>query len=55
MPEVSDKDGNIRKDRQILPLPDEDTERAIYEITEKILREYGYERYEISNYAKSGI
>ena len=39
MPEVSDKDGNIRKDRQILPLPDEDTERAIYEITEKILRE----------------
>ena len=54
MPEVSDKDGNIRKDRQILPLPDEDTERAIYEITEKILREYGYERYEISNYAKPG-
>ena len=55
MPEVSDKDGNIRKDRQILPLPDEDTERAIYEITEKILREYGYERYEISNYAKPGF
>ena len=54
LPEVSDKDGNIRKDRQILPLPDEDTERAIYEITEKILREYGYERYEISNYAKPG-
>lgn len=54
MPEVSDKDDNIRKDRQILPLPDEDTERAIYEITEKILREYGYERYEISNYAKPG-
>ena len=44
----------VRKDRQILPLPDEDTERAIYEITEKILREYGYERYEISNYAKPG-
>ena len=41
MPEVSDKDGNIRKDRQILPLPDEDTERAIYEITEKIFGNTG--------------
>ena len=41
MPEVSDKDGNIRKDRQILPLPDEDTERAIYEITERSFRNTG--------------
>ena len=36
------------------PLPDEDTEREIYKTTEKILSEYGYHRYEISNYAKAG-
>ena len=35
-------------------LPDEDTERKIYEETERILDEYGYKRYEISNYAKEG-
>lgn len=37
-----------------LLLPDEDTERAIYKETEKVLRQYGYNRYEISNYAKDG-
>lgn len=37
-----------------LPLPDEDTEREIYKITEQILNRYGYHRYEISNYAKEG-
>lgn len=36
-----------------LILPDEETERALYQMTRQILREYGYERYEISNYAKS--
>lgn len=36
------------------PLPDEDEERAIYQMTKEILREYGYHRYEISNYAKEG-
>lgn len=36
------------------PLPDEDTEREIYRMTERILKEYGYHRYEISNYAKEG-
>lgn len=35
-------------------LPDEETERAMYEMTEKILGEYGYNRYEISNYSKDG-
>lgn len=35
-------------------LPDEDTERMIYEETEKTLENYGYSRYEISNYAKEG-
>lgn len=38
----------------LLELPDEDTERMMYENTEKILGEYGYHRYEISNYAKGG-
>ena len=35
-------------------LPDEDTEREIYRMTGRILKEYGYHRYEISNYAKEG-
>lgn len=35
-------------------LPDEDTERHMYERTEEILSEYGYRRYEISNYARPG-
>lgn len=37
-----------------LNLPDEDTERQIYYKTGEILKEHGYEQYEISNYAKSG-
>lgn len=37
-----------------LDLPDEDTERAMYERTEQLLREQGYYRYEISNYALPG-
>lgn len=39
---------------QELNLPDEETERRMYEITDDILREAGYHRYEISNYAKAG-
>lgn len=35
-------------------LPTEDEERKIYWRTKKILEEAGYERYEISNYAKAG-
>ncbi len=34
-----------------LELPDEDTERKMYEQTENILNKHGYFRYEISNYA----
>lgn len=40
--------------QDILELPDEDTERIMYENTHDILKEYGYEQYEISNYAKKG-
>lgn len=36
-------------------LPDEDTDRAMYELTGKLLEEAGYTRYEISNYAKEGF
>lgn len=35
-------------------LPDEDTERQMYVRTGEILEDYGYHRYEISNYAKDG-
>lgn len=34
-------------------LPDEETDRQIYHRTKEILRDHGYDRYEISNYAKS--
>lgn len=37
-----------------LDLPDEDEERTMYHDTKTILRERGYERYEISNYARPG-
>lgn len=35
-------------------LPSEEDEVLMYEMTEKILKEYGYAKYEISNYAKAG-
>ncbi len=35
-------------------LPDEDTEREMYYLTDSLLKEYGYHRYEISNYSLSG-
>lgn len=37
-----------------LNLPDEDTEYNMYEATVQILKEYGFEQYEISNYARKG-
>ena len=37
-----------------LLLPDENIDREMYALTKNILREHGYERYEISNYAKLG-
>lgn len=37
-----------------LKLPDEDTDRWMYQETKRILAQNGYDRYEISNYAKKG-
>lgn len=37
-----------------LYLPSEEEERLMYEKTEEILEQYGYNRYEISNYSKKG-
>ena len=36
------------------PVPDEDEDRLMYQVTKRILAEKGYRRYEISNYAKEG-
>lgn len=41
-------------ERGELPLPEEDTERAMYEETIEVLAKYGFHRYEISNYARGG-
>ena len=43
------------ENQESLELPDEDTEREMYESTRKILAEYGFTQYEISNYAKAGF
>lgn len=36
-------------------LPDEETDREMYHLTKEMLKAAGYERYEISNYAKPGL
>ena len=38
-----------------LEFPDEEQDRLLYELTEKTLSRGGYQRYEISNYAKEGF
>ncbi|MGN0250469.1 MAG: radical SAM family heme chaperone HemW [Oliverpabstia sp.] len=47
------EEGTPFAERNLL-LPDEDTERKMYEDTRMILAEYGYHQYEISNYAREG-
>ncbi len=46
-------DGQKGKDG-FLPLPDEETEFAMYRLTREFLESKGYRRYEISNYARPG-
>ena len=45
-------EGERAEARRRRELPDEDTERLMYQFTKNILQNYGYHRYEISNYAK---
>ncbi|MBE6546245.1 MAG: radical SAM family heme chaperone HemW [Ruminococcaceae bacterium] len=40
--------------RSTLSLPDEDTEFAMYRLCTELLEENGYQKYEISNFAKAG-
>ena len=35
-------------------IPDENVDRDMYQLTKKVLRSFGYKRYEISNYSKPG-
>ena len=44
-----------RYEKGKLDLPDEDVDRELYHETKRILAKNGYERYEISNYAKEGF
>lgn len=44
----------FEKSGQATGLPDEDTEREMYYMTKELLGDAGYERYEISNYARVG-
>jgi len=45
---------NCEKQKERPHLPSEEEERLMYEITEQMLLKQGYQRYEISNYAKKG-
>ena len=46
----------LAEDTELLAkLPDEETDREMYEATRKVLEMSGYKRYEISNYAKPGF
>ena len=47
--------GRRPRDASVPPLPGEEEERRMYEQTRELLREYGYIRYEISNYARPGF
>ncbi len=49
-----DKDAGKLYNINAKKLPDEDSERQMYQDTKRILTEYGYHRYEISNYARRG-
>ena len=44
----------LYREGKLPPLPDEETDRKMYHFTREFLAQYGYERYEISNYALPG-
>lgn len=48
-------DERRQRGKRPIHLPDEETERQMYEETERLLTEQGYSRYEISNYAREGM
>jgi len=61
--EIFNEDGTVYENSEIpVPnnadkwpqLPDEDTEREMYYMTQEVLKEAGYHRYEISNYSLDG-
>ena len=41
--------------RSLPPLPDEDTENKMYHLTRQFLKEQGFVRYEVPNYARPGF
>lgn len=51
------EEGTILYDKpeQYPPVPSEEEDRLMYQRTKQLLRENGFERYEISNYAKAGF
>lgn len=51
------EEGTILYDKleQYPPVPSEEEDRLMYQRTKELLRENGFERYEISNYAKTGF
>lgn len=46
---------NYKADSGFSPLPDEDTEREMYYMTDELLETKGFNRYEISNYSREGF
>ena len=52
--EAAGQKGQEGQQAELAKLPDEDTERQMYYDTGGILQKAGYDRYEISNYAKPG-
>lgn len=50
------EEGTVLYDRleQYPPIPSEEEDRLMYQRTKQLLRQNGYERYEISNYAQKG-
>ena len=51
---ILEEETPLAKNRDLPPLPDEETEREMYRRTGEILSDAGYLQYEISNYAREG-